>query len=97
MYLTKYHIDIRSQAGRQLLSSDRQELHHIIMGCVFGETAKTHHILFRAEGENLYIQSDVRQSIIQKGSRSYTPKTATCLFRGFRRATSSASISWPCL
>lgn len=31
MYLTKYHIDIRSQAGRQLLSSDRQELHHIIM------------------------------------------------------------------
>ena len=59
MYLTKYHIDIRSQAGRQLLSSDRQELHHIIMGCVFGETAKTHHILLRAEGENLYIQSDV--------------------------------------
>lgn len=60
MYLSKYQIDIRSRAGRQLLSSNnRQILHQVVLGKLFGETAMTHHILFRATGQDLYVQSDI--------------------------------------
>lgn len=68
MYLSKYQIDIHSRAGRQLLSSNnRQILHQVVLGKLFGETAMTHHILFRATGQDLYVQSDIPPKYIVEG------------------------------
>ena len=68
MYLSKYQIDIRSRAGRQLLSSNnRQPLHQVVLGKLFGEDAATHHILFRVTGQDLYVQSDIPPKYVVDG------------------------------
>ena len=96
MYLSKYQIDIRSRAGRQLLSSNnRQPLHQVVLGKLFGEDAATHHILFRVTGQDLYVQSDIPPKYVGDGlTLIYTNEIPPS--RISRSAMSSALTSWPC-